>query len=462
MFIGRTQELKRLRTELERPGQGAVLVYGRRRVGKSELIKQALGAITPLSIYYECKETSEADNLQSLSTLAAEALGLPPLAFNRIEDLLDCLVQRSATAPLILVLDEYPYLRRVTKGLDSILQAVLDRNRSASNLKLVLCGSYIDAMRSLLDSHNPLYGRVDLTINLKPMDYYEAAGFYSGFSNEDKVRLYSVLGGIPYYNRLVDTTLSVRENIKALIASPGARLENEVSMYLRSEISKIVNANEVFSALAQGYTRYKDILDQSHVTSAPAMVDVLDKLIGMELVQRQAPINCPDNRKRASYRIVDPLSLFYYRYVFSHSSQMAIMDADVFYNRYIERDFEEHYVPHFFEEVCRQYLVRQNRAGLMEPLFEEIGRYSYDDPVARANGEFDVVTRDERGYCFYEAKFTAHPVGSKVIAEEIAQVKATGLKCVGYGFVSRSGFEPKALEGIQENVRLITLDELYA
>lgn len=462
MFIGRTQELKRLRTEFDRAGQGAVLVYGRRRVGKSELIKQALRSSAPLSIYYECKETSEADNLQSLSTLAAEALGLPPLAFNRIEELLDFLAQRSATAPLVLVLDEYPYLRRVAKGLDSVIQAVLDRNRSSSNLKLVLCGSYIDAMRSLLDSHNPLYGRVDLTINLKPMDYYEAAGFYSGFSNEDKVRLYSVLGGIPYYNRLVDPALSVRENIKALIASPGARLENEVSMYLRSEISKIVNANEVFSALAQGYTRYKDILDQSHVSSAPAMVDVLDKLIGMELVQRQVPINCPDNRKRASYRIVDPLSLFYYRYVFRYSSQMAVMDEDAFYSRYVERDFEERYVPHFFEEVCRQFLIRQNRAGLIDPPFEEIGRYSYDDPVARANGEFDVVTRSERGFSFYEAKFTAQPVRARVIAEEIAQVKATGLDCAAYGFISRSGFESNALEGIEEDVQLITLDQLYA
>lgn len=92
-----------------------------------------------------------------------------------------------------------------------------------------------------------------MTLNLKPMDYYESALFYPEFTEEDKVRLFSVFGGIPYYNRLIDGQKSVRENIIELIASPGARLENEVSMYLNSEISKITNANEVFEALAKDF-----------------------------------------------------------------------------------------------------------------------------------------------------------------------------------------------------------------
>lgn len=94
------------------------------------------------------------------------------------------------------------------------------------------------------------------------MDYYDSSLFYPAFSEEDKVRIYSVFGGIPYYNRLVDDSKSVKENIIELIASPGARLENEVSMHLNSEISKIVNANEVFEALSQGNTKYKDILSK--------------------------------------------------------------------------------------------------------------------------------------------------------------------------------------------------------
>lgn len=458
-FIARERELSRIKREIKADHQSAILVYGRRRVGKSELIKQCLAEDTVRSIYYECKETSEQNNLESLSALVSEIFNLPPLGFAGIEPLLDHLFTLSVEQPLTLVLDEYPYLRKTIKGLDSILQALLDRHRDSSHLTLILCGSFVEVMKSLLERENPLYGRIDLTIDLKPMDYFDAAHFYPDFSPEDKVRLYSVFGGIPYYTRLIDPSLSVRDNIIELISEPGARLENEVSMYLNSEISKIVNANEVFGALADGYSKYRDILSQSHVSSGPTMVDVLDRLIRMELVQKQAPINDPLNKKKSSYRIVDGLSLFYYRYVFRYASQRTFLDPRVFYDRYISQDFETNYAPHAFEEVCRQFLVRKNRAGELPELFDEIGRYWYDDPANKTNGEFDVVTRDPRGYVFYEAKFRSTPVTQAMIDEEIEQVRSTGLDCYAYGFFSRSGFD----RGVEANdqLRLFDIGELY-
>ena len=354
-------------------------------------------------------------------------------------------------------MDEYPYLRENVKGLDSVLQSVIDEYRDRSNMKLIICGSYVDTMKELLAKQNPLYGRIDLTLNLKPMDYYESALFYPDFSDEDKVRIYSVFGGIPYYNRLIDGKKSVRENIIDLIASPGARLENEVSMYLNSEISKITNVNEVFEALAKGFSRYKDILDQSHVSSGPALVDVLDKLIRMDVVDKITPINDENNRKKSGYFISDNLSLFYYKYIFRNSSRMNIMDSDIFYDRYIAEDFETKYVPKVFEDVCRQYLIRRNRKGLMDEIFEKIGKYYYDDPVERKNGEFDIVTLDDKGYIFYEAKFRKEPVTEQMIEKEIVQVKQTGLECYKYGFFSKSGFACKE----RENRSLIELKELY-
>lgn len=412
-FIGRTAELARLEREFDKDSLGVVLIYGRRRVGKSELIKQAIRQNDAKAIYYECKQTTEVNNVESLSALASEAFGLPPMAFASVEQPLDFLFKQSIEENIVLVLDEYPYLRSAVKGLDSILQSLVDTYRERAHVKLVLCGSHVDVMKSLLEHANPLYGRVDVTISLKAMDYYDSAKFYPGFTAEDKVRLYSVFGGIPYYNRLIDQKKSVRENIIELISEPDSRLENEVSMYIASEISKMTNANEVFGALAKGYSKYRDLLDQSHVSSGPAMVDVLDKLMAMELVQKQAPINDPENKRKSGYRIVDPLSLFYYRYVFRNLSQRAFFDPDVFFDRYIARDFEENYVPHFFEEVCRQYLIRQNRAGNIDVPFDEIGRYWYDDPANHANGEFDIVTRDPQGFIFYEAKFRKTPVGQK-------------------------------------------------
>ena len=457
-FIGRTKEQEKLLAQLSSPIQNAVLLYGRRRVGKSELIlhtmRQASDART---IYYECRQTTTENNTKNLSEVIAEAFDMPPLAFSDIEAALRFVFDRATGEKIVLAIDEYPYLRDVVKGMDSILQVLLDEYRDRSHLSLILCGSYVEVMKSLLERDNPLYGRIDLKINLQPMDYYESAQFYPERSCEDKVRLFSVFGGIPYYNRLIDKNASVRENLIHLILEPDARLEDEVPSYLLSEISKIGNAHEIFSALADGHARYRDILSQSHVSSGATLVNVLNRLIGMQLVQRRSPINDPNNKKRTSYVICDGLSKFYYRYVFRYLSQRSVLDPEVYYDRYVNDDFETQFVPRAFEEVCRQYLVRQNRMGNSEPPFDLIGTYSYDDPVTRTNGEFDVVTKDPLGYSFYEAKFRTTPITQRMIEDEIEQVQRTGLTCHRYGFFSRSGFEAQA----DERTALIGLEKLY-
>ncbi|CDC42044.1 predicted ATPase of the AAA superfamily [Firmicutes bacterium CAG:449] len=456
-FIGRTDELKKLNKVFSLDEFTTSLIFGRRRVGKSELIKTALKKNSSIKIYYECKEVSEKSNVDGLSDILSEELNLPKLKFDNIESILKYIFELSIKEKIILVLDEYPYLKKTINGMDSILQALIDKYNTTSKLSLVILGSYVDIMKELLFHSNPLYGRVDLTIELKQMDYYDSSLFYPAFSTEDKIKIYSVFGGIPYYNRLIDDSKSVKENIIELIASNGARLENEVSMYLNSEISKIVNANEVFEALSKGFSKYSDILSQSHVSSGPTLVDVLDKLIRMDVVSKTSPINDLNNKKKCGYYISDNLSLFYYRYIFKYSSQMKIMDPNIFYAKYIEKDFEQQYVPHIFERICKQYLIIKNKNGEIDPVFEKIGKYYYDNPIEHTNGEFDVVTEDEKGYVFYEAKFRKNPITNTIIQNEIKQVNLTGLNCYKYVFISRSGFMCEQ----QENVQLIDLNEFY-
>lgn len=456
-FVGRTAQLKRLKKEMASEEMRMSLIYGRRRVGKSELVKQAIKESGIKSIYYECKQVTEASNVQSICNVISETLGLPKLGYTSIEELMNYVFTLSKDEKLVFVLDEYPYLREDVKGLDSIIQSLVDQYRHTTKLKLIILGSYVDVMKSLLEHSNPLFGRVDLVINLKQMDYYESSLFYPAMSDEDKVRIYSVFGGMPYFNRLIDDKKSVKENIIDLIASPGARLENEVSMYLHAEISKIVNANEVFEALARGFSKYSDILSQSHVSSGPTLVDVLDKLIRMEVVEKKAPINDENSKKKAGYYICDNLSLFYFRYIFRYSSQLQIMDSEVFYDTYIADDFEKSYVPHKFEEICRQYLIRQNRLGNITPVIEKIGKYYYDNPKTRTNGEFDVVTLDKKGYVFYEVKFRKRKISREVIEDEIRQVKETGLDCYKYVFFSRAG----CVEVDTDEIGHIELGQLY-
>ena len=113
---------------------------------------------------------------------------------------------------------------------------------------------------------------------------------------------------------------------------------------------------------------------------------------------------------------------------------MNIMNSEVFYRKYIEKDFEEHYVPHLFENICKQYLIRKNKEGEIEPVIEKIGKYYYDNPAERSNGEFDILTEDELGYTFYEVKFQKKQI-----------------------FFSRSGFRCEK----RETVKLIELKELF-
>lgn len=138
-----------------------------------------------------------------------------------------------------------------------------------------------------------------------------------------------------------------------------------------------------------------DILSQSHVSSGPTLVDILDKLIRMDVVSKTSPINDLNNKKKCGYYISDSLSLFYYRYIFKYSSQMKIID----------------------------------------PVFEKIGKYYYDNPIEHTNGEFDVVTEDEKGYVFYEAKFRKNPITNTIIQNEIKQVNLTNLNCYKYVFL---------------------------
>ncbi len=455
MFIGRKKELDILKGFINKTSMNVGLIYGRRRVGKSELIKQALKNNDIISIFYECKQTTESNNALSICAEIESVFNIP-FSNNDLEKVLDSVFRLSIKDNIVLVLDEYPYLKEIVVGIDSILQSLIDKYKDKTNLKLILCGSYIDVMKSLINHGNPLYGRFDLKLELKPLNYYESQLFYNDYSNEDKVKIYSVFGGIPYYNKLIDVKKSVKENIINLIAREGSILENEIPIYLLGQLSKINNANIVFEVLAKNYTKYKDILSVSHISSGPTLIDILDKLIEMNLVYKSYPINEPNNKRKVGYYIADNLTSFYYKYIYPNLSKLKILDSNTFYDMFIERDFLSQYVPHKFEEIVKEYLIKENLLGNIKPPFYEIGKYYYDDPINKINGEFDIVTKDELGYIFYEVKYRNELIDINIVEEEIEQVKRTNLNCYKYGFVSKTGFKFN-----DDNLILLTLADIY-
>ncbi len=456
MFYGRIEELKLLNIAYNNDSFESIAIYGRRRIGKSELIKESYRDLNYKKIYYECKKASEELNISALSDKLAEVFDIPKPDFKTLDSALRFVFEKSINERIIMVIDEYPYMRGNSDYLDSIIQDVIDDYKNKAKIKFILCGSYIDVMEQILSSNSPLYGRFTYKLNIKQMDYLESALFYKNASNEDKVRYYSVFGGVPYYNQFIDDRLTVKENIINLVIGSKARLLSEAESFLNDEITKLNNANECFTAIAEGNVKFNDILQKSNVSSSPTLSDVLKKLINMDVVEKIYPIN-DEAEKKSYYNIIERLSLFYYRYIFKRGSYFNVMSPEDFYDEFISDDFEKYYVPKEFENISKQYLIIQNKNKKITPPLYKVGKYYYDLPKERKNGEFDVVTLSKNGYDFYEVKFTEKQIDDSVVNEEVYQLKKANINYNKLGFISKTGFNLT----ISNDYVLITLDDLY-
>jgi len=176
----------------------------------------------------------------------------------------------------------------------------------------------------------------------------------------------------------------------------------------------------------------------------------------MDAISKVSPIN-DESKKKTIYEISDRLTLFYYRYIFKKTSFFATMNSEDFFDEFIKEDFYSSYVPKEFERVCAQYLVRENKAQRIKPVLYKVGKYYYDDPINKTNGEFDIVTLSKDGYDFYEAKFSSNPIDDSVVNEEVFQLSRINIKYNKLGFFSKNGFNITK----PEKYRLYTLIDLY-
>ena len=451
-FYGRYNELSEIYKILDQTKQQNILIYGRRRIGKSFLIRKAIEKYTCKKLFYQCKNISVEKTVEQLTETVRQIFNNKFISFRDIEEVFDFVFSQN---DLIFVLDEYSFLQQRVEGLDSIIQQKIDEYKFSSNIKLIISGSAIDIMRKIVDYDNPLFGRFNLVINLKEQDYIESSLYYKSFSNQDKVLLYSVFGGEPYYNSLIDLNKTAVENIIELAIKENSQLEMNIMATIKNEISKIACANEVLNAIALGRMKNNEIATFAHVDSA-GMNNALKKLIRLDIVEKIKPINIISDKK-ALYAIKNNSIRFYYRYIYMLTGERDSMNAQSFFEKFVADDFITQFVPKVFEDVAKQYLIHRNKIGLMNPVFSRIGTYYFDDSKNKKNGQFDVVTIDENGYIFYEVKFTNDPIGTSVLNEEIKQLANLGINYYRLGFISKSGstLEP-------EKYNLYSLDDIYA
>ena len=435
MFIGREKELTLLHQDYI--GK-AVMVYGKRRVGKTTLIQKALENCQYQTVYYECSKGAMQDNIDGLVRELVRVKILPvPLNFSTLQDVFIYL--NALPKKIVVVIDEYPYLKKATDSatVDSIFQNIID-NR-LSNIELILSGSHIGMMKDLLQERNALYGRFAVTIKLNELNYLDAARFYPDRTPYDKVAHYAVFGGSPFVNQALNPAATLRENVISTILNPVSAVYLYASKLLLSDYSVKINAERIFSVIGNGKKRYTEIEDKLDVKKTGNLSKQIKSLTELEIVSRNSPINKIGDNKKATFEINDNLLRFYFTFIYKNASALQVLGAEAFYDEYVAPTLTD-FISRRFEGICRDYFSLQVRSGELKGV-RNIGSYYYDDPVHRKNGEFDVAMELANGYAIYEAKYYAQPMTLDEIhreAQQVANIKELAVKQLG--FIAINGF----------------------
>ncbi len=461
VFINRAAELTLLGDRWQAGRPELLVVYGRRRVGKSELLLQ--WAQDKPHLYLLGDLRSERDHLATVTDRLSEYTGDPLLSGNPISSwsvVLDYLNRLAAGARLLVILDEFQYFAESTPALPSLIQSAWDQRGRFTQIMLVLCGSYVSFMeRETLSYQSPLYGRRTGQLHLQPLGYLDAGQFFPKYSLEDRVLAYAILGGMPFYLSAFDPTKELAANIRSKILEPASVLYSEARLLLMEELREPRNYFSLLRAISFGKTRLNEIAQEAGLTSGVAS-KYLDVLQGLGLVDRQLPVTerRPERSRQGIYRITDNYLAFWFRFVLPNVARVQEGDADRVVAERIQ-PFLTQFAGRRFEEVCMQFVRRHRGTGPLAVDFDRVGGWW-------AGGEeIDIIAvNEERVVLVGECKWTTEWMKIGDLNDLRRRAALAGFQePVVYTLFSRSGFDPNLRELAQaEGIRLFGLEELFA
>ncbi len=414
MFINRRDELRALRGWWERPGSALGLLWGRRRVGKTALLEEF--ARDKRAIFHTGAGRPVVDELRLLSEAtagAAVSLGARDLEsrpFTSWDDALDSLAAAASRERLLLVIDEFPDLVRVSPELPGILRAFWDRARATTKLRILLCGSAVRTMEAIQEERAPLYGRFDLTLLLHPFRPHEAAEMLADLPPSERALVWGIVGGVPLYLEWWDQRQSVRRNLERLACAPGGRLLDEGQLVLATEGDLGDLGGLVLRSIAAGRTRHNEI--EQAVRAEPGRV--LERLVELRLVERLVPVTeNPARTRRRTYRIADNFLAFWLGLLDRHRTAIGrglgkqILPV-------LAKQLDAH-MGDRWEAAFRQHLVRLAAAGQLGPEIVDVGRWWQDAPPV----EIDAVAlagRSREAVLLGESKWSRRANGQALRA----------------------------------------------
>ena len=477
MFIGRKQELQFLEERYNRSGGQLVVLYGRRRVGKTETLREFCKGKP--HVFFSCREVSDQLQLRSFSEkLLREKI--PAASYlKQFADWEQAL--RSVTelpfgdSKKLLIIDEFPYMCKGNESIPSILQNLWDELLKDENVMLVLCGSAMSFIeKELLSEKNPLYGRATGIYKMESMGFYDSVQFFPNYSDRDKIIAYAILGGIPHYLRQFDPALSLDDNIKKNILTKGCALYSEVEFLLRQELRETPLYNSLIEAVALGNTKLNDISTKSLVDDTSKASVYLKNLIELEIVEREFSVDNGTkeraNTNRGLYRLTDNFFRFWYSFVFTNYSELEGGDVDGVYEYAIKPGLHE-FASLAFEDVCREYVREMQKAGKLPFRYKRMGRWWGRTTVRRKDStevqetEIDLLAVSAKAdqYLVGECKFKGRPFNFGEYLDAAAKLAPLKDKAAfWYYLFSESGFDDKLTDEAAGNqkVRLIDLAEI--
>ena len=456
MFVARESERKQVEDFLTK--NGAMIVYGLRRVGKTTLIKKVLEDQRRDYVYFECQKASEETNVSLFVDLLKEKLGFPEADFHTFLSVFKEIEKRYKNQ--VFVIDEYSFMKQYyleskkpetkqrAEQLDSEFQNIIDEHLGDS--RLILSGSSIHIMEKLLEHNSPVYGRFEEKIALKQFSYLDAKKMLPTLSNEDLIAFYSVFGGSPYALEKVNAKASLKDNICDLLLNESGKLRDHLSHNVINELEADPDLHDILDAIKNGAKSYSEIESRSHIKTSGLLDKRLKKLLELDLIETRFPIGREADTRKKRYQIKDNLLKFYYAYIFRQDNRISLLGEQRYYDLYIAPSLKE-FVSRRFENIVRDYFSFAVKKGKY-PDIVDIGSYF------TAESEFDcVLQKASGGYAVYEVKYLSQPMKEAQVRKEISQIREIkGLDVKEIGFVCSSGFANK-----MEGIVYLDLDDIF-
>ena len=454
-FVNRADELDRLDDLFDADRATLGVVYGRRRLGKTRLVKKALEDHGKTVFYQARQKTAELQLEQFIEVAAAEFPGIEDIRPDW-ERLFRYLGDRDA----IVVLDEFPYLIEQDESLPSVLQALFDHAFDASSPTFVLVGSSISMMEeATLLGDSPLYGRTALKLDIRPLSFGAATEFLpTDISADEAVRAWSVFGGVPYYLEELNEDRPLGENIQRLILTRHGSLRNEPEYVLRMELTEPTRYFSILEAIAGGATSRNEIAGATGI-EYNQLSTYLDRLSRLRLIERHVPVTEKLERsKRSRYRLRDPLFRFWFRFLYGSTDRYDQFGENA-YDRLIKPELADFVAPAFEELCCRALWGLYDETPIID-----VGQWWYQDHeidvVGLTNAETLVV-----GECKYRSARTDHDAlrSLESHAEALRWTPSSGEpRRVEYAIFSRAGFTESLRTAAEErdDLRLFELSDV--